>query len=160
MLIPVFQDEIAARMQQIQRKDLVRKPVQPVQGIGRIGKDQVELLVTDGQEIEDIVPHHGYGIQPQARSFLLDERGVLAGHLHAVHAPGPARSELEGDGTGAPEKVQHLEVLEFILVVQNVEQALLGKVRGGPGLVAGRRKDHFPFQFSADDSHSWTTDLK
>ena len=51
-------------------------------------------------------------------------------------------------------------LLEFVLVVEDIEQALPGEIRGGPGAIAHGGLDGFAFQAAADDSHNWTTALK
>ena len=160
MLIPMLQDKIAAGMQEVQGKDEIRDAGKTLEGIGRIGKDNIELFAADGQEIEDVVPHHGHVGKAQTGRFCLYERGILPGHFHTVDTGSAPGGELKGNGTGAAEQVQDLEVLELVFVVQDIEEALLGKVRGGTGLVSGRGQDALSFQFSADDSHSCTTDLK
>ena len=160
VFVSVFQDEIPFRMQDVGGENKVRKVFQPFQGVRRVGKDDIELFPADGKEIEDIVPHHGHVPEAQPVGLRLDERGVFAGHLHTINPGSAPGGEFEGDGTGAPEKVQDLEVLELVFVVEDIEKALLGEVRGGTRLVARRRQDDFPLAFSPDDSHSCTTPLK
>ena len=92
--------------------------------------------------------------------FALYEGCILPCHLHAVDARRAAGCEFETDGPGAPEKVQNLQVFEFIFVVQDIEKALPGEISGGPGRIALRQFYRFPFEGSADDSHICSTDLK
>ena len=160
VLPAVLQDEVAAGMEEILREHPVGKGFQAFQGVGRIGEDDVELLPADGEEVEHVVTDHRHVRKPQALRFGLDEGGVLAHHFHAVHAGCAAGGELERNGAGPSEEVQHLEVLEFVFVVQDVEQAFAGEVRGRARLVARGRLDGLPLQASTDDPHSSTTALK
>ena len=81
MFITMFQDEIIARVEDVQSEYPVRKSLQTLKGIGRIGKNQVELLPADRKEIEHIVPHHRHIVQTQPGSLSFDERGIFPRHL-------------------------------------------------------------------------------
>ena len=59
MLISVFQDEIAFRVQQIQGENEIRDGLKDVKGVRRVCKDYVEFLPADGEEIKDVVTDHG-----------------------------------------------------------------------------------------------------
>ena len=160
MLVAVLQDEIAPGVQDVLRKDLVRKRLQPLKGIRRIGENDIELFPADRQEIEDVVPDHRHVGEAEARSFSLDEGRVAPLHLDAIHPRSAAGSEFEGYGPSAAEKIQHLEVLELILVVEDIEESLLGEVGGRPGFVAHRRIDDLALQASAYYPHITSTVLK
>ena len=156
----MLQDKIAARVEEVPGQDFVREAVQPFQGVGRICEDDIEFLVADGKEVENIGVDGRDGIQAEPGGFAADEGGVLTVHLDTVDPACAARGEFIGDGARAAEKIEYLQVLELVLVVQDVEQALAGKIGRGPRPVAHRGQDGFALEPSADDSHSTTSDLK
>lgn len=160
MLVTVLEDEIAVIVKDILLQDLVRKSLQPLQGIRRVGEDQVELLTADREEIEDVVTDHSDIAKPQTLGLGLYERCVLADHLHTVNPGCPPGSELVCDSSSAPEKVQDLQVLELIFVVKDIEKALLGEVRGWTRLIAHRGDDVLAFESAADYSHILSTEAK
>ena len=84
MLRSVLQDEVALGMQDAGSQNLVRKTLKIVQGIGRIGKHNIEFLVSQGQEVEYIVPYHSDVVQAQAPGFCLYERSIFPQHLYAI----------------------------------------------------------------------------
>ena len=97
----------------------------------------------------------------QPRCLPFDECSILASHFYAPYVPGAAGRELESHGAGASEKVQHLQVLEFIFIVQDVEQPLAGKIGRGTGLVTHRRENGLALELASDNSHNLhSTDLK
>ena len=57
MFVSVFKDEITVRVQQAAFEHLVRNVLQAIQGIGRIGKDDVELFLAYRKEVEDVGMH-------------------------------------------------------------------------------------------------------
>ena len=81
MLVSVLEDEITSRMKDVARENLVRQGLNAFQGIRRISEYDVELLMTDIQEVEHIVPYHRDIVKPQALGLGLDKRSVLPGHL-------------------------------------------------------------------------------
>ena len=73
MLSAVLEDEVTARMEEVLREHPVGKGFQAFQGVGRIRKDDVELLPSDGEEVEDVVPDHHDVREAQALRLGLDE---------------------------------------------------------------------------------------
>ena len=82
MFITMFQDEIIARVEDVQSEYPVRKRLQTLKAIGRIGKKQLELLQADRKELEHVVPHHRHIVQTQPGSLSFDERGIFPRHLY------------------------------------------------------------------------------
>lgn len=95
MFVTVFKDEITLGIDDIPREDFVRYGLQPLQSIRRIGKNKVELLVTDIQEIEHVVTYHSDVGKAQTLGLGLDETGIFTGHFDAVHAGSSPGSEFE-----------------------------------------------------------------
>ena len=108
MLVPVLKYEIAAGVEDISGKNLVRYGLQPFKGIRRIGENDIELLTADRKEIKHVVPHHRNVVESEPHSLSLDEGSVVPRHLHAIDPGRTSRSELVGYGTRTAEKVQDL----------------------------------------------------
>lgn len=51
----MFKDKIRPRMQDIAGENLVRNGSEIIQSVWGVGKNQVEFLMTDGQEIKHIM---------------------------------------------------------------------------------------------------------
>ena len=160
MLVTVLKDEVTAGMENVLGKHLVRQRLQTLKGIWRVGEDYIELLVADRQKVKDVVPDHSHVVKAQAPGFSLDEGSILPDHLDRIHPRSSTGSKFEGNRTGASEKVKDLQVLEFIFIVQDIEQPFPGEIRGRPGLVACRRIDSLSLESPADDPHICSTLLK
>lgn len=153
MLITMLKDEIAVRMKYTLSENLVWNSLQPFQSIRRIREHQVKLFVAYGKEIKHIVPHHGHIVKSKPHGFCLDERGILSGHFHTIDSGCAPGCEFERNGASATEKVQHFQILKLIFIVEDIEQAFPGKIRGWPCLVSSWRIDCLPLQTSSYYSH-------
>ena len=160
VLVSVFKDKIAFRMEDVLGENLVRNGLQAFKGIRRIREDNVELLMANGKEIEDIVPYHGHIVEAQPPGLGFDEGRILPGHLNGIYPGGSTGSKLEGYGSGAAEKVKHLQVFELIFIAKDVEKTFPGEIGRRPCLVTGRWVDSLAFQASSNDPHRCSTDLK
>ena len=58
----MFQDEITIRMEQSRIHYFIGNLRQPFQGVRRVGKNEVETLFAEGQEVKYIVMHHRYNL--------------------------------------------------------------------------------------------------
>ena len=160
VLVAMLKDKVAARMEDVLGENLVRNGLQALEGIRRISENDIELLVADGEEIEDIVPDHHYIIKSEPLGLPLDERGIFPCHLNRIYLGSPPGSELESHRTGAAEKIQDLQILELIFIIKYIEESLTGEVGRRTGFVTSRRIDAFAFHAAADDPHIFSTDLK
>ena len=160
MFVAVLEDEITTWVQDVLGEDLVRQGFKPFQSIGWVSEHYVELFVTDGQKIEDIVPYHGHIVEAQPPGLGFDEGRILPGHLNGIYPGGSTGSKLEGYGSGAAEKVKHLQVFELIFIAKDVEKTFPGEIGRRPCLVTGRWVDSLAFQASSNDPHRCSTDLK
>ena len=141
-------------------KDPGGEGLQAFQGIGRVGEDYVELLRAQGDEVEDVVAHHGEVAKAEPAGLRRDEGGVGWGHLHAPDVACAAGNELEGYRACATEEVQHVKAVELILIAKDVEKGLAGEVRGGSRLIACRGIYGLALEGSSDNPHMVSTDLK
>ena len=150
----VFQHEEAVFLQQAVPEDQVGQRRQVVQGVGRVGKDEVESLVAFVQEAEHVGPQQGAVRGFQGIHHLADEFEMLGVALHRDHPSATAREQLDGDAARAGEQVQcHGAFLEIQVAVEHVEQVLFRKVRRGPCLEVVRHVEVPAFVNAGDDSH-------
>ena len=105
------------------------------QGIGWVGKDEIEPFATLGYEAE-YVSLYGKGVQVLQ---LVDEAAyetVVQGvGLHGDDSSASATEQFEAYAAGSGEEVESRGlVIEVQIAFQHVEQVFLGKVRRGPCL--------------------------
>ncbi len=121
MLVTVLKDEIAAGMKDVLRENLVRERFQSIKRIRRVREYDVELLVTDREEVKDIVPDHSDIVKPKTLGLSLNKGGVLPRHLNRIDPGGTSGGEFEGDSTSTTEKVKDLQVFELIFIIKNIK---------------------------------------
>lgn len=135
----------------------VRYGIQPFEGIGRIGEDDIESQMTDIDELEHIVPYHPESADAQRCGIACDEGCMERIHLHAVYVAASSGSELETYAAGTGEEVQNTAGRDVAGVFQNVEQTLLREVGSRSGFQGSRRLYGFTFQGTAYDTHQNST---
>ena len=82
MLASVLEDEIPLRIYETGFENPVRKSLKTFQGVRRIGKDNVELLLAKRNEFKCIVPYGGQVGESQSGRLAFYERGIGRVHLH------------------------------------------------------------------------------
>jgi len=78
VVFAVFKDEDSIFLEQIVRQDQVRDGRQFLQGVGRVGKDKVELLLACLDEAEGIATQGNTDIRVQFAQTLSDEPVMVA----------------------------------------------------------------------------------
>ena len=86
IVLAMLQDEDAAFLQQIARHDNIGDFFQIGQGIGRVGKDEVELLIATGQITEHITTNGNTRLILQFLQKALDETMMKAILFNGYHA--------------------------------------------------------------------------
>ena len=149
----MFEDEYPPRAQQSAVENQVDDPLAALQIIGRVGKNDVELLAATLQIKKNIGFDSVEIRDAELRGCLAYEAVVHGVDLYGRDAPGAARRKFVAYGARPGEEVEHVALLEVDYVAQDVEEVLLGEVRRRAGpQVAGRRDSPTPV-FPAYDSH-------
>src|SRR5690606_29618089 len=84
---------------------------------------------------------------------LGNELGTARKTFHCKDIPGPPGSKFKRDVPRSREQIEHLELLEIKSVPQNIEQAFLGHVRGGPYRKVLGCLQAFALVCTGNDSH-------
>ena len=137
VLLAMLEDEDAVGLQQAALQHEVGNPGQRFQRVGRVGEDEVELLVAALDE-------------PEA---LADETGMVAVGLYADHLAASSRQKFQADAARAGEEVERMGALEVEIARHDVEDVLFGKVGGGPGFERSWDVEMASLVFPGDDSH-------
>ena len=177
VVLAMFEDKDAVGLEQFALNDEVGQGLNFLQGVGRIGKDEVELLMAGLDEAEHIAAdcYHirdsppvirsgrtaalSGGGGPSAELFqaVLNEAVVVAVELDADDATTATREQFEGDATRAGEEVEGLGTVEVDVLNEHVEDVLLGEVGSGPRLERARNVEMTALVFSSNDSHTSLT---
>ena len=160
LLRSVLKDKESVLLEQALRKDDVGQFGQLRQGVGRIGKDEVELLAALRHELKGITAYGQACLVLKLVEKLLDEAMVSSVKLHANDATATSADEFERDASRAGEEVESCRLLAEVDVgLQDIEEILLGKVRRGPCREATGHVEVPAFVFACDDSHVFTLRL-
>ena len=157
VVLAVLEDEDALRLQQAMLEDEVGNGGQLLQGIGRVGKDEVELLVAGLNVAEDIgaktLNIERLSLPFQLFNALQDEAVMVAVLLYADHLGTASRQELKRDAARAGEEVKGCSTIKVDVAHQHIEDILLGKVCRWPRLESAGDVEMTTFVFTSDDSH-------
>ena len=97
LCLSVFQDKESVLTQQLVREDDVGQLLQLWQRIGRVGKDEVELLMAFAQETENISPD-GKGIQVLQLLYKPADKAVVQGVcLYGYNPAAATAQQFQGD---------------------------------------------------------------
>ena len=97
VVLAMFEDEDAILLQQSVLEDERRNLFQVRQGIGRVGKDEVELFVATLDEAEHIAADGDALVGLYLFHYLADERMVLRVFLYRNHLVATPRHQLDAD---------------------------------------------------------------
>jgi len=129
------------------------------QRIGRVGEDEVELLVATLQEAEYVAADRddGRGDAVVAAGELLqtlpDEVEVVAVGLYAYYLLTASGEEFEGDAAGAGEEIEGAGVIEVDVSVEDIKDVFLGEVGSRTCLEGTRDVEMSTFVFPCDNAH-------
>lgn len=126
------------------------------QRVRRPGKNVVVLTAIGGNKSEYIGPNDadevGYTQLLRCFAHEIDAAGKF---IYISHLGTASGDKLIAMAACTPKKVEHFDFLKVEVVVDDVEQALLGKVGSGAGgPVVGRRTKAPAFKFSANNTHT------
>ena len=139
--------------QKIVVEDEPHKGVVVLAVVGRVGKDEVVLHLVLLEEAESV------GTDDEQLAHV-EFVGCVTDELHAAEVlvdgndlGAAARHQLIRNVARAGKQVQGLGLLKVEMVLDDVEQTLLGHVGGGTNRQVGRGRDLSPLVSSSDDSH-------
>lgn len=155
IVLAMLQDEDSAFLQQIARHDDIGNFFQIGQGIGRVSKDEVELLIATGQITEHITTNGYTRLILQFFKKALDETMMKAVLLNRDHARTTTREKLQCDAACAREKIESCRsFLKVKIALKHIEKVLLGKIGCGSSLKRTRYVKVATFVFSRYYTHS------
>ena len=155
VILAVLEDEDAAFPEDAFFEDEVGNLGQFLQGVGRVGKDEVELLAAGLDETEHVATQReGLGVGIQFLQAVADEAVVVAVLLDADHLAAAAGEEFERDAARAGEEVEGGGSVEVDVAGEHVEDVLLGKVGGWPRLERARNLKVASLVFPSYNPHS------
>ncbi len=128
----VFDDEQSFRLQPVIGKYQLVDLRNRFELVGRIGKHQVDSGIGLFQVFEDIGPVGADHGELQGFSHVPDEVDARRMLVDRIHTGSTAGGKFKRDVAGSGKKVEYREVFEIYFVVQDIEQALFGKIRGRP----------------------------
>lgn len=151
--LAVLQNEDTIRLQQLLLHDNIGKLGQLLEGIGRVGEDEVVLLTAGLKETEHIATDRDAHLGIKFFQTILNETVMVAVHLHAYHLLAATRDEFQRYASRSGEEVEGCSLLEIDILQQHVEDVLLGEVGSRTGLEGAGNLEMATFIFSCYDTH-------
>ena len=151
--LAMLYDKDAIGLEQIVLEDEVGDGIDVVKGIGRVGKDEVELLAATLDKPEHIAADEHVGIGAQLGHALADEVGMVAVGLDADHLRAASRQHLERYAARAGKEVERHGAVEVYISIEHIEDILLGKVCSGSRLERTWYIEVASLIYSCDNSH-------
>ena len=124
-----------------------------LQGIRRVGEDEVELDVAALYELEHIALDEVAAAVAQLLYALTNEAGVVAVFLHAHHLPASARQQFEAYAASAGKEVESGGAIEIDIAPHHIEDVLLGEVCRRASLKRMRHIEVPPLVYASDYAH-------
>ena len=130
----MFEDEDAFRGKDVLLEYEVGNLWQFLEGVRRVGKDEIKLLAARLDESEYIATDRGAYIGAELLKALGYESMVVAVGLYTHYACTTSRHEFEGYAACAREEVEGIDTVKVDIAIEHIEDILLGKVCCGSGL--------------------------
>ena len=131
----MLEDEQSVGSEEGTGEDEVGQLGQPLEGVGWVGKNNVERSGNASEVAEHIGLNRMPGGVGKLMAYLINIGVVGEVPLHGNHLAAAARQELEADAARAGKEVEHSPYLvEVEAVGKDVEEVFLGEVGGGTGL--------------------------
>ncbi len=154
VVFAVLEDKDAVGLQQVVAEDEAREGCEVLEGVGRVGEDEVELLMTFLQETEHVATDEDVVCRADLLHALGDEGGVVAISLHTDDGCTAAGEHLKRDAAGTGEEVEGGGVVEVDIAIEDIEDVLLGEVGGRTCLESSWYVEVPTFILSGYDSHA------
>ena len=129
VILAVLKHKDAIVLQEALLEDQRGDGGQFLQGIGRVGKDEVELLLARFDKAEHVATDGHTHLGVELLQTLLDEAVVVAILFDADHMTAAARYQFERDAACTREEVEGCGIFKVDVLHQHVEDVLLGEVR-------------------------------
>ena len=94
-----------------------------------------------------------YILEPKPGRLAADELRTVAVHFHRPDAPYAPGTEFKSNRAGSAKEVKHFQVLELPVIVNHIEQGLLGIVGSGPCRISVWRVDSLALKGSSYYPH-------
>ena len=153
VVFAMFEDEDTLGLEQTFLEDETWNPGQLLQGIGRIGKDEVELLLARLDETEGIATKGDADLRIEFFQTVGDEAVMISILFDADDVGAAARHQFEGDAARAREEVEGCGAFKVHITRQDIEDVLLGKVGGGSCLETPWNLKVPSLVYACNDSH-------
>ena len=153
VVFAMFEDEDTLGLEQAFLEDETWNLGQFFQGIGRIGKDEVELQFARLDEAEHVATKGDADLGIELLQAIGDETVVVAIHFDADDVGTAARYQFEGDAAGAREEVEGCGAFKVHITRQDIEDVLLGKVGSGSCLETPWNLKVPSLVYACNDSH-------
>ena len=153
VVLAMFEHEDTIGLQQSLLKDKTGNLGEFFQGIGRIGKDKVKLLLARLNETEHVATKWNAGLGIELLQTVGDETVMVAIHLYADDMGAATRYQFEGDAARTREEVEGCGILKVQITRQYVEDVFLGEVGRGSCLETPWNLKVPALIFSCDNPH-------
>jgi len=149
----VLNDQPAVFFQHTGVKNDVGQGRKLLQRIGRVGKDEVVFGVARTQELEHVTANERQIADSECLAATDDPVLLYVRQFDGRYTAGAATDTLDTDASCAGKQIEHIDALKIHPVVEQVEQALLGKVSRGPCGDIFRGRQSPPPICSGDNTH-------
>ncbi len=127
----MFQYKPSSGFEQGGAENQVRQCSKGIQLVRRIGKNDIVLLFQVPDDVENIGPVGTYIVEFQGVDSLSDKGNGTVIDIDQVD-PGATRGKFIADTSRTCEQVEHCYFFEIEMIIQDIEEALLGKIGCGP----------------------------
>ena len=156
IIFAMLEDEYTIGCQYVLSENHVGNLWQFLEGVGRVGKDEIKLLSARLDESEYIATDRGAYIGAELLKALGYESMVVAVSLYTHYACTTSRHEFEGYAACAREEVEGIYTVKVDIAIEHIEDILLGKVCCGSGLESSWYIEVATLVLSCNYSHSIT----
>ena len=157
MVFAMLEHKNTARSKQVTAQNEVGKLRKVAQRIGRIGKDEVELLPTTLQKAEDIAADEHVSVVAKFGKTAANEVGVVAVGLYTNHLFAASADQFERNAARSGKEIEGRYAVEINVSPQHIEDIFLGKIGRRPRFKRARNIEMAAFIASRDDSHALST---
>lgn len=113
-------------------EDQIRNLCQSLQRVGWVGIDKVVLHAAGADELKHIATYHAQIAYAELLTRADDEVLLYVCQFDARYLSRAATDKLDTDTACTGKEVQHIRPLKIHTIIEQIEEALLGKVCCGP----------------------------